>query len=300
MEESDEDADSTELPELDKVIKSSLSAQAMLPAPSPPKKRRRINPSPALSKPFRSPFRTPLKTSSRYSQNTTTSNSTPLGEPSTMSKLTPTLTPTTLSISRRSPLRRFPTSGAITSSSTPSSHLSQLQKQHTTLLNELSSLRGNLDTTTQALEIEASTTDAELEALIRKWKGVSRNAAEAVFEITKERMDSLGGVKAWRKREGKMSKGWGWEEEGKVRSVGVACEGAEDLDGRRDGGFVGEDRKEAEEGDADGEDEVRCDSHGGKEKLTKKQEFSMEMMLRSLDIPLPKIGYDAIEQRWVD
>ncbi|KAL8827851.1 MAG: hypothetical protein Q9170_006851, partial [Blastenia crenularia] len=71
MEDPDEDDDSTELPELEEKLGS--SAKRMLPSPSPPKKRRRIDPSPALSKPFKSPFKTPLKTSSQSKHDTPTS-----------------------------------------------------------------------------------------------------------------------------------------------------------------------------------------------------------------------------------
>ncbi|KAL8938785.1 MAG: hypothetical protein Q9216_003707 [Gyalolechia sp. 2 TL-2023] len=263
MEDSDEDADSTELPEPETVIKSTPSASGMLPASSPANKRRRIDPSPALSKPFRSPFKTPLKKSSKPLQNTITPNSTSTRPSSSITKPTPVFTPTTISSRRKSPTRRLPTSGAIPSPSTSSRHLCQLQKQHTALLNELSSLRGNLDTATQALEIEASTTDAELEALIRKWRGVSRSAAEEVFEITKERVDGLGGVKAWRKREGEMQKGWGWEEEErKDNNTDGQDEGESTSKGETDGGFVDEVRQEKDGEDTDGEDEVRYGLYG--------------------------------------
>ncbi|KAL8717551.1 MAG: hypothetical protein Q9225_005216 [Loekoesia sp. 1 TL-2023] len=259
----------------------------MLPSPSPPKKRRRIDPSPTLSKPFRSPFKTPLKSPSQLSHNTTTLSSNSIADPSTISKATPKLNPTNVSSNHKSPTH-ITTNRTNLSSSTPSPRLAQLQKQHTALLNQLSSLRATLDTTNQALEIEASTTDAKLGALIRKWRTVSTNAAEEVFTITKARIDDMGGVKAWKKKEREMKEGWRWEDEeqGKDRHATAGGEEANLLESKSAGAFIEEEEATDHAGeDADGDDE---------------QEFSMETMLRSLDIPLKMIGYDAVEQRWLD
>lgn len=44
-----------------------------------------------------------------------------------------------------------------------------------------------------------SETDEELVVLIAKWRAASRQAAEEVFEASKERVQSMGGMKAWRK-----------------------------------------------------------------------------------------------------
>ncbi|KAL9596884.1 MAG: hypothetical protein Q9219_005510 [cf. Caloplaca sp. 3 TL-2023] len=209
MEESfdeEEDEDSVELPELSEIVD----------LPSPPRKRPRINPSSSrLSKPFQSPFKTPLKSTSQSIQNETRSwfastSGSASAHKSTSDLTTPTNTP------NRKPLARWGASkhSPVTPAPYPSSRLSQLQKKHTALLNELSALRRNLDITNQAAEIEASTTDAELETLIRKWRDVSRDAAEEVLKITKERIEGMGGVKAWRKKEKETKGGWAWREEG--------------------------------------------------------------------------------------
>ncbi|KAL8958676.1 MAG: hypothetical protein Q9193_004311 [Seirophora villosa] len=173
---------------------------------SPPKKRRRTDPPAALSKPFRSPFRTPFKKSGNHPQTTLTlSSQSPSGHTATPN-IPPSTTPSAAASKRRF-LTQVHHSGSTSSScSSPaaSPRLTQLQKQHTALLNQLSSLRASLETTSQALEIEASTADTRLEALIQKWKTASRDAAEEVYTISKDRVDGAGGIKALKKQEREM------------------------------------------------------------------------------------------------
>ena len=83
-----------------------------------------------------------------------------------------------------------------------------LQKQHSALLLQLSKVRQSLDTAQQAVKIEASSTDSELEALISKWKLASREAAEEVFRGAKDRVNRMGGVGAWRERSRKKPDRW--------------------------------------------------------------------------------------------
>ncbi|KAI4100230.1 MAG: hypothetical protein L6R37_005602 [Teloschistes peruensis] len=225
MDEEAEADDDDELPELKDLIQSSL------PCSSPPKKRQRTTTQNPLYKPFKIPLKTTTSnaaSSSRNSSATPSAKSTerPRSEPN-LPRNTPHLTHKTLS----SPTK-------------PSPHLDQLQKKHTALLNELSSLRENLETTNQALAIESST-DTELEGLIRKWRFATNDAAEEVFGIMKERVDGMGGYKIWR----------------------------------------------AKENDAGCKDERDSDEDEG---------FTMETMLKSLGIPLEKIGYDRESQRWMD
>ncbi|KAL9584611.1 MAG: hypothetical protein Q9212_002016 [Teloschistes hypoglaucus] len=183
MDEDEEpDGDDEALPELQDLI------------PSPPKKRQRFNP--AQNTLYR-PFKTPLKTSNSSKANVAASSS------PADSSATPSAKPTeTPKFDHNFPTRNTPRLIHNTRSSpTKSPHLDQLQKKHTALLNELSSLRASLETTNQALEIESSSTDAELEGLIRKWRSASNDAAEEVFGIMKERVDGMGGYKAWRAKE---------------------------------------------------------------------------------------------------
>jgi hypothetical protein len=61
-------------------------------------------------------------------------------------------------------------------------------------------LRQDLDTVEQALKIEQAGQDTELEALIAKWKTVSREAAEELFAGARDRVNRMGGVRAWKER----------------------------------------------------------------------------------------------------
>ena len=89
-----------------------------------------------------------------------------------------------------------------------------LERQHSTLLSTLNALRTDLDTHAQALKIETSGKDVELERLIGVWKTASRLAAEELFGGVKDRVNRMGGVGAWRERERNKNKGFGggWEE----------------------------------------------------------------------------------------
>jgi len=87
-----------------------------------------------------------------------------------------------------------------------------LQQQHSALVLQLSKLKQSLDTAQQALKIQSSSTDAELEVLIRKWQLASREAAEELFAGAKDRVNRMGGVGAWRERSQKQTQGWDEQE----------------------------------------------------------------------------------------
>jgi hypothetical protein len=61
-------------------------------------------------------------------------------------------------------------------------------------------LRQDLDTVEQALKIEQTGQDTELEALIVKWKTASKEAAEELFAGARDRVNRMGGVRAWKER----------------------------------------------------------------------------------------------------
>ncbi|CAF9925088.1 MAG: hypothetical protein HETSPECPRED_005740 [Heterodermia speciosa] len=240
----------------------------------PPFKRRRLDNTEALSKPFKSPFKTPLK---------------PTANPPPPSPLiqspTPASSPTTL------PPSKLPTPKPA-SPSKPSPELLALRRQQASLQAALSTARAELDSYTQALKIEQRGKDAELEALIRKWKGASREAAEEVFRGVKDKVDRMGGVKGWReaerrKREG-FGGGYGWAEEGRKGGEGEDGEG----EGDGDGGDWGE-REGGEKRGRGGEDEIE-------EEEEEDKGFTMDMMLGSLNIELEVVGFDKEAQRWVD
>lgn len=256
MESSNENEDSEELPELEQIINPASSTRGMRSDSSPPKKRRRTDPPAALSKPFRSPFRTPLKKSGNCLQATPTLSSQSPSDHTATPNIPPSTTPSAAPSKRRS-LTRVHHNGSIPSpcsSPAASPRLTQLQKQHTALLNQLSSLRASLETTSQALEIEASTADARLEALIQKWKTASRDAAEEVYTISKDRVDGAGGMKALKKQEREMRQSREWEGDERKICAGDDAVTEDEKEQRRTWDTHG--RKEEADQDAE-DDEVR-------------------------------------------
>lgn len=212
-------------------------------SPSPKSKRRRLNGSSSsakLSQPFKSPFKSSLKPSSADPPPHSSSNHQPL-PPNPDHPITTTNLP--LAKSDHSAVTR-PTaiSRARGIPPPPSPQLARLQKQHTALLGTLASARASLETHAQALKLETSSTDRELEGLIVKWKGVGREAAEEVLTVVAARVEGMGGVKGWRQKEREQREGflggrggWGWEEKG------MGKEGEDEGGGdERDDGDYGE------------------------------------------------------------
>jgi Swi5-dependent recombination DNA repair protein 1 len=128
--------------------------------------------------------------------------------------------------------------------SSPSSRLSDpavfaLQKQHNNLQSQLSALRSVLDTVQQALRIESSGRDQELEALISKWRSVSQEASEELFAAARERVHRMGGVAAWREQMRKSQQRWHEEDHSSGREAldryreGIEQEDDEEEDGEK-------------------------------------------------------------------
>lgn len=161
----------------------------------------------------------------------------------------------------------------------------------------------------QALKLETSSTDKELEALTATWKMAGRAAAEEVFGLVAKRVEGMGGVGAWREKEkqkregGGSGGGWGWD-------VPRLERGGDEDDGDRED--LDEREREAEEvAVKDGDEEeviLITDSFPlmlwnyfdlAIALLTLVQNFTMDMMLRSLNIDLDVIGYDKELQKWI-
>ncbi|KAA6415878.1 MAG: DNA repair Dds20 Mei5 [Lasallia pustulata] len=227
---------------------------------TPAAKRRRLDTaSRALSQPFKSPFQTPRKTSNETpSQSQQTTSSASQSQQTTSSairpsqdQLAPPKSPTTptrsLALAQRSHV------SPLTSSLLRDPHLNSLQKQHSALVSTLSTLRAELDTYIQALKIETSGKDAELEALIAKWKSASRAAAEEIFGGVKDRVNRMGGVGAWREREREAKKRFStWDEEPAKRDEDEDSD--EDKVGSKERRDEMESRREELEGMGDGDE----------------------------------------------
>jgi Swi5-dependent recombination DNA repair protein 1 len=62
-------------------------------------------------------------------------------------------------------------------------------------------LRNEIQILTQAEALTTSTKDDDLQFLIDRWRTASRAAAEELFGSTRDRVNRMGGVGAWKERE---------------------------------------------------------------------------------------------------
>lgn len=106
--------------------------------------------------------------------------------------------------------------------------LSDLQKQQRHLQARLATLKSELDTAQQAVRIESSTKDDELARLIAKWRVVSQEAAEEVFQAAAERIQRMGGMKAWKERTVIGTNNSWWDQQGEMggadRELGLGAD----------------------------------------------------------------------------
>ncbi|KAL1952932.1 hypothetical protein VTO42DRAFT_3935 [Malbranchea cinnamomea] len=277
-------------------------------------KRRRLNDaSSALCKPFKSPLRRPTapdgKSPGKQTEVTeqAVSDSKSIANAPSSSRTATCQSPSSHSTPKnpRTPQRHLDASSNPTPNDPPLSSVSSaallasLRKQESALLSRLASLRRELDTVSQALKIEQSGQDEELKVLIDKWRGASREAAEELFVGARDRVNRMGGVAAWKeKMKNARMRRLEWDAE-EVRRQGNSDEeedeGGEDIEAEKE-----KRRREIE-------DEVRAGevdavgAEGEEDESDSDQEtFTMDMMLRSLNIDLNVIGYDKTNQRWLD
>ena len=130
----------------------------------------------------------------------------------------------------------------------------------------------------------------ELEYLISKWKTASHEAAEELFRGARDRVNKMGGVGAWRERTKKQSRG-GWCDENLDRE-----------ETNEDGSEITEAQKEARAIMLE-EMKSEMEKYGEKEEEVEEEKddesFTMDMMLKQLNIELDVIGYDKASQRWI-
>ncbi|OJJ45616.1 hypothetical protein ASPZODRAFT_26261 [Penicilliopsis zonata CBS 506.65] len=224
------------------------------------KRRRLDHAASALSKPFKSPLR-------RVIQQAEPAIDTP-------SKPIEACLPTTPKHNRL--VRSTKPSSSSSSLLSTDPVLVSLQKQERILRARLATLRSTLETAQQATKLECSTRDDELESLIQKWRAVSQDAAEEVFDSARERVMQMGGMKGWRER------GAG----GNSRSGSSSWWDTDTSSGWFDGeGLEGAERMEQKE-----------ESKEGKET---EEDFTMETMLKMLNIDFKTVGFDPVTQAWV-
>jgi Swi5-dependent recombination DNA repair protein 1 len=167
-------------------------------------------------------------------------------------------------------------------------------------------LRSDLQILTQAQTLATSTKDDDLIALVDTWRTASRAAAEEIFATTRDKVNRMGGVGAWkaREKEGKeRQQQWDMEERQAER---------EKMEEARENGEIGDEAydKYAEMADENGgeekevetfkaaDDDVSPDAMLTRWDVNDIQSFTMDMMLKTLNIDLDLIGYSKEMQRW--
>lgn len=173
----------------------------------PPGKRRRLNAAAALSRPFKSPLRKPepIQDASQTSPRTPDASGIAQNEACKPEAFNPDHDLTTsspISSQAMRPVRPTNRSALTTPVQSPlvDPELLCLQKQERALQTRLAALREELNVAKQALRIESSSKDTELEGLITKWRHASQEAADEVFAGAQERVTRMGGLAAWKER----------------------------------------------------------------------------------------------------
>jgi Swi5-dependent recombination DNA repair protein 1 len=283
---------------------------------TPQSKRRRLNEAAkTLNKPFKSPFRTPLKpgigsdppSSDPVEVNTPLATSIAVAhhqystggaQPAATLKKPP-------STSLHSQPRTSKPLPARPSFSTPSRAPSKKVPTKPALTREIMQLRNEMQILSQAHTLATSTKDDDLVVLIEKWRTASRTVAEELFATTRDKVNRMGGVGAWkaREKEGKeRQQQWDKEErEAEREKIEEARENGEMGDDAYDKyAEMAEDHGEAKEEETfrAADDDVSSACACRLPYVNKLQSFTMDMMLKTLNIDLQLIGYNKEAQRW--
>ncbi|KAI0998588.1 hypothetical protein K3495_g9609 [Podosphaera aphanis] len=284
---------------------------------TPAAKRRRLDAAhQILSKPFRSPFKTPNKTlikgsspdlkvtpslakveTSLTSKNTNPSISRKhLNSYSTTSR--PIGTPSRGLRSRKN--YQSPVAAAVLEDQSIVSLL-RIQRE---LEKRLREVTNELETAEQAKKIETNSRsknpdgeiDEELRDLIFKWTMASRQAAEELFSKVRDRVNRMGGPRVWKEMERKRLENFNsWDQEEEIHH------NENDPD----------DSKDTEKRDIYAEYSIDPETENEKSQKTsgfgdtgelpgEEDDFTMAMMLRTMNIDLDIIGYDRYQHQWVD
>ncbi|KAJ9650503.1 hypothetical protein H2198_010190 [Neophaeococcomyces mojaviensis] len=241
-----------------------------------PAKRRRIdNASSTLCKPFRSP----LKVSDNDCQSLP-----PSKKDNHVQQASSCVSPVQTDL--RIPTKQEQTSSVnhsaiLNTTSTTNDDVIQLQRQYSSLTQQLRKLKQDLDVTEHALKIQSSTEKGQLEALILKWRSIARDAADDVFAAAQSRVKAMGGLKAW--QDNALRSSDMWHDALPQKQCKVNGEADEDLDE----GFEDEDRAKDSRVDKDNEEEEQD------------QSLTMVTMLRQMNIDPDLLGIDEETQRWI-
>lgn len=258
------------------------------------RKRRRLGAAATLSKPFKSPLRAGVASSISLSPPETimTSRHAPKPAPKTPASNADQ------GLFTSSPSLAVPPRLAVsTRSQYLDPELLDLQKRYRTLSTQRATQEKSLEAAQQALRIESSSNDADLEALIAKWRLMSQEAAEEVFGGARERVARMGGMKAWRERSKQDATRWESENQGQDQDQAYMYD--EDMDHHPDTPS----HLRGENGSAKQDEEfpeVRNFPFDILPQLIRfLQEFTMEFMLKTLNIDHKTIGFDTVTGKWI-
>ncbi|CAK7562444.1 MAG: hypothetical protein SEPTF4163_000288 [Sporothrix epigloea] len=135
-------------------------------------------------------------------------------------------------------------------------------------------------------EKRCSDNNKDLRSLIARWKTAGQLAADDVFSLVSERVERLGGVKAW------LAMGTQPME----RECGSTRRGA--IESKRDR-WDNDRAVDSDRSDAEDENES-SDGENGVVEEEDTQNFTMSLMLANLNVDRDLLGYDETEERWKD
>lgn len=283
---------------------------------APLAKRRRLNESLAsktLRKPFKSPFNTTVRSTSKLledhveNENKSVQTRSNAAAHEGFPQTTGVVTVNTPKVQKSAGNSFTDSAGsqALERTGPRDAHAKDAKLEARLLAAQITAVQADIDMLSQAHQImqeRQSAKHEELPRLIDKWRSAAREAAEDVFESTKERVNDMGGLsgmrEANRSRQAWLSE---WNEQptasGQSESMNdeQLCERESDDLATRE--------KKAELKDWKCAAETALDRRNGtpeEDAGSESNEFTIDMMLRSMDIDLDLIGYDTFEQRWKD
>ncbi|KAG9242786.1 hypothetical protein BJ878DRAFT_154244 [Calycina marina] len=287
---------------------------------TPAAKRRRIDAaSNTLSKPFRSPFKTPFKSPvNQTEKNNTSITYTPL-KPTTQPKQSLSQAvlaekASNLSLSSLGPRKKKTFNSLVQATALNAEpDIAPMLKKQRDLEKQLREVKEELDQAEQARKIERDSEkngceeiDGELVELCVKWKGASRQAAEELFGKVRDRVNRMGGPRAWKEAQKKQQESQGGWDEPDQQKNGDDDDNNDDDNHDDDGEKNDVEKRDlyAEYGidpETENEKSQRAKGVGDTGELPgQEDEFTMAMMLRTLNVELDIIGYDREAQIWVD
>ncbi|KAH8813287.1 hypothetical protein F5884DRAFT_788057 [Xylogone sp. PMI_703] len=282
---------------------------------TPAAKRRRVEAaSKTLARPFRSPLKTPNISPVRSSDQTSDAVQVSEKDKSSQDATSPRVgTISSLQSSMPVTKTRYPqkipqgckgqllspASGRNRVLDSQDPEIASLISTQRVLEKQLQELKNDLETAKQAKKIESESRlkhpgdeiDQELVELIAKWRLASRQAAEELFGLARDRVNRMGGPKAWKESQKKQKEFHdSWNDGDQLKSLDNA---AEEQANERPHIY--------EDYDIDPETDIKRAQHIDKiDENGQEDEFTLGMMLRTLNIDLTAIGYDKAQHAWMD